>query len=191
MRLAAAAFAGTMLLLLVGGAAHAQTASPPPPLPPPDPGVTWTTEWYGWQTLAADAGAASLIGAAFATNGSASVATALTGLGVYLVGAPIVHAVNGRGETAAGDIGLRLVTPFVGAMFGAAALSCTGMLNGICEGVGAGVGLLVGAGVAAVLDASLLAYRKRIVDRPSAGLTWTPTVSVAPQGMTAGVGGAF
>jgi hypothetical protein len=71
--------------------------------------------WYGWQTLTTD-------GAALATwfvvnpivrdpDLPAVQAVNFAGLGVYLLGAPIVHALHGNPAAAVGSFGLRAL-PF-------------------------------------------------------------------------------
>src|SRR5262245_7305404 len=67
--------------------------------------------WYGWQTLAIDGTAfatwtvTSLVGK---TQARPPVSTVnLAGRGVYLLGAPIVHAVHGKPGAAIGSLALR------------------------------------------------------------------------------------
>ena len=93
----------------------AQPAQPPPP-PPPKEKKKQEKEWYGWQTLAADAGAFVLMGACQATK---VYSIFDVGLGAYFLGPPIVHIVHGNAGQAFGSLGLRLVTPWVTGAIGA------------------------------------------------------------------------
>jgi hypothetical protein len=120
------------------------------------------SSWYGWQTLIVDAGSVAV-----AALGWEKQALSAVGVGGYLLGGPIVHAVHGRGISAAGSLGLRLAAPLVGAVIGYEAG------GGACQraketdrtdpadGLGAAFGALAGASVgvlgAIILDAALLA----------------------------------
>jgi hypothetical protein len=180
----------------------------PGTLPAPEPRVTHTTEWYGWQTLAIDAGATLLLFSAFAVPSrpwdSLAGGMALAG---YVAGPPLVHAVHRRLDMALGDAASRVALPVVGFLVGAAIGNATcrappndaSAPSAIGSDIGtalcpAGValeGAAVGAVGAIVLDAALFARTPRTVVGPTDGLVWLPRVSFIPQGMTAGVGAVF
>jgi hypothetical protein len=118
----------------------AQPTTPPAPSPAPPAAVTTgaipqpPTEhrWYGWQTIIVDGLAIPL---AFLSPWAA--------LPVYGLGGPIVHILHGHAGRGAGDFGLRLAGPVVGATVG-------GLVGGWSNGApffGAGGGALVAAAI--------------------------------------------
>ncbi len=92
------------------------TAAPPPSPPPKKKESKPEKEWYGWQTLAVDAGAFALMGAGQATK---VYSIFDVGLGAYFLGPPVVHVVHGNVGQAFGSVGLRLVTPWITGAIGA------------------------------------------------------------------------
>ena len=100
-------------------AAPAQPAQPPPSpeKPKKKPGQP-EKEWYGWQTLGVDAGAAVLMIAGQVTQ---AYSVFDVGLGAYFFAPPVVHIVHGNGGPAFGSLGLRLVAPWVGVAIGVTA----------------------------------------------------------------------
>lgn len=127
--------------------------------------------WYGWQTLAADAGAIALFTTAGllsnaadhgAHDRTAATATLWLGLGTYALGGPIVHLAHDRPATMARSSAMRVLLPLAGGITAlpAARIVCDSRNDDdglACLGasfvVGAGLGLIA----AAVLDATLLA----------------------------------
>jgi hypothetical protein len=142
-----------------------EASSDTPPSPLAD---TQQRHWYGWQTLIVD-------GAGILTL------PVLVGVGVYLVGPPIVHWAHGRVGLGFADIGMRLGLAFG---FGVAAYAHTGPQH---------TSLLASAllfsaieSPAIALDASVLAWEK--VERPKV----TPLVVPRKEGgAMLGVVGTF
>jgi hypothetical protein len=117
--------------------------------------------WYGWQTLASDGAAGGLFLAAVADHGK----TALYGVSgiTYVLGAPIVHLAHGQWEMSLASLGVRTVTPLLGAAIGnhydnCQAASVTGSSRGACSSKWEVTGVAVGGLAAALLDGLLLAY---------------------------------
>ena len=70
-------------------------------------------EWYGWQTLLTDASAVLLI-----VPVSKAPVLGYAGIGMYGLGAPIVHLAHGNPGRAAGSFALRTVLPVAGCAIG-------------------------------------------------------------------------
>jgi len=89
------------------------------------------THWYGWQTMATDAGAVALvaIGAPLTADGDktgrviAGGTLIAAGVGLYLAGGPLVHASHRRAKAAWMDAGFRLGLPGTGKEFACLAAS--------------------------------------------------------------------
>lgn len=118
--------------------------------------------WYGWQTLTADAGSATLMGVSFAvsetTRGSSTDPAALFvgSLGAYALGAPLVHLANGEAVRAAASLGLRVGVPTLGFLAIAAAADCH---SPWCKLESAAIGGLVGMLAVSAVDAAVIAHR--------------------------------
>jgi hypothetical protein len=133
--------------------------------------------WYGWQTLAADAGAVLSIAAAVGLNKledecsaegghceayeTGAIALLVLGAGTFVFGGPIVHFSHGYVGKGFGSLGMRLAAP---AMFLLGAVNCD--IFGSCPGAP-----LILAGLAAVpgamaLDAAWLAFEEADSDDP-------------------------
>lgn len=145
--------------------------------------------WYGWQTLITD-GAALL---------AAPIAPA-AGVGLYLVGAPLVHATHGRFGTAAGSFGLRLGAPLVGGVTGIVlwglGSDCgfdgpelCGLGSVLYGAVGAGLGVIT----AVTLDASLLAREPAPPQaKRTSAISFRPSASPRRDGgLDVGLGGTW
>lgn len=177
-----------VVLGLASTAAFAEpTGVPSQPQPVPEPPLI---ESYRLQTALAD-GAALLTLAAGA--GSSDSSTFKLGIGIYLLGAPIVHLMHHRPSRAFGDLALRAAIP------AAATLLLLSAHRDPCSSPGANyrctdwgalglwaVGLIGGATVASVLDTSLLAKG----DDPPAR-SWSPAIAPSHGGATLGVAGSF
>jgi hypothetical protein len=196
--------AAVLVLVSTTSAARADDDGAPPDATPATtataPAAHSETRWYGWQTLAVDAGSIAVGFAASSATGRGDVGafTALTG---YALGSPIVHAVHGRTDAALGDVALRLGAPLAGAAigYGIGAASFQGCAPGewFCGRdwsgfVGASLGALGGAVTAVILDASLLGRERVRKDDVAGGVRWAPQVGVSPRGEpSVGVGGSF
>ncbi len=158
--------------------------------------------WYGWQTMSADG--ASLAVVALGASTGASVVT-WAGIGGLVLGAPLVHVANKRGEIGAVSLGLRIALPLLGAGIGyASAGSCYEdpnsheflghcFLHGLNE---AAAGLLVGLASASIIDASALSYGRRETAKPqeTAKLRVTavaPSYDPLTRTASLGMGGSF
>ena len=134
------------------------------------PGETAPTarpvESYRLQTAAVDVAAVALLAAglecAHACTDSSSTPWLLAGIGVYLVGAPVVHGLHGRLNRAFGDFGMR-AAPVVLGLIVAGSSNCAPQDDDGCwtEANGrAYEGILVGTAgglAAAVYDTWVLA----------------------------------
>ena len=121
--------------------------------------------WYGWQTLTIDGVAAALLFASIAStdasNNDATGGMLVIAGGTYLLGTPIVHAMNGRAGIGAASLGIRIGLPIIGLLaFGTDSQSLEG----------AAAGFILGMGTAVAIDAAVFA-RKR---PPGADLPHAP-----------------
>jgi hypothetical protein len=161
--------------------------------------VQMTTEWYGWQTLAADGASLALfvggVGTTAARSSGTSSALLLGSLAVYSLGGPIIHFAHNRPGAALGSFGLRWGMPTVGTLLGVsfAYASCgKSNDNGVCYGVYGLLGLTVGTIGAIVVDSALLAREQVQVKFTAAkNFTWRPDLNVSPSSVSAGLSGAF
>jgi hypothetical protein len=133
--------------------------------------------WYGWQTLATDLGAVALVAAALAVadGGEPPAALGYAGLGLYVLGGPVVHLAHRNPGRAAGSLALRVGGPILGGAVGCAADGNDGGVG--CLG-GLALGVFLGTLSAVVIDAAALAHEP--VSKPTA--RWRapkPRVSVA------------
>lgn len=157
------------------------------PLPPAPP----EAHWYGWQTLAADAGTLAIFitaGAEGGRGGSDKVAETLAWMGVlsYEFAPGIVHFAHRHPGRGFASFGIRLGLPLAGVFLGAAAASgCDGFL---CEAGGAAVGALVGVGGAIAIDAAVFAYDDPELAAPRSAFL-VPTLAVMPGRATLGLAG--
>lgn len=141
---------------------------------------------YGYQTATVDLLSATLALASPKLGAPAGISA----FGSYLVLAPLVHAIHGRGTASAFDLGMRLVAASAGASLGYAVGCGIGECNfhtrGVMDGViGASVGLGVGAIGASVVDAIWLARK------PRKEATLVPSFSVVGASTTWGLAGSF
>lgn len=138
--------------------------------PQPSAGASW----YGYQTASADATAGALTALSFQTN---SGAASWAAIGVYLLGAPLVHAAHQRPLAALGSLGLRIGVPLLAAAVGAATADCTNRVvnDENCEFGPSIVGLGVGIVVAAIIDSAAIAW-----DPPSSPGPYRPAPVTEP-----------
>ncbi len=155
------------------------------PWPPDDSGEP-ERRWYGWQTLLVDA---LSIGFAVATAGRGGE----LGLGVYVFGAPVVHAAHGHPGKALGSFGLRLGAPFVGAFIGSSGADCSGPDREDFCGLGEALeGALIGASFAIAVDAIVIANEDVEKKPPTErGVQLSPSVSVTRDRRMLLLGGSF
>ena len=187
--------------------ATAQPPAPPAPsttatAPPPAPSATASKRtWYGWQILIADGVDIPIIGAFIAQQigphpGNDTTAHAVfgtIGFTLFLVPAPVIHAVHGQPGRAVISGVLRLVLPSLGAVIGL--FSDNVQVGGVLEGSAIGMGL------AAILDDALLAWKEPEEPPTQAAsggpwVHWLPTLGLARDAgqrdvPTIGVVGAF
>jgi hypothetical protein len=166
-------------------------ASEAPPMP-----TTMVKDTYAGHVLLADglAFGTMIVGAKYE-----SPAIATVGFVGYFAGGPIVHGLHGRGATAGASVGLRVLTPIVGALTfaGLFRLGSGGSENscnpdGLCDtalepaAVGLAVGGVLGFIAAPILDATLLARKEWFNNLPL-----VPSVAIGKGGGTVTVGGVF
>lgn len=140
--------------------------------------------WYGWQTLIVDGFAlgATTMGVAMGLREGWPIF--LVGTGGYLVGAPVVHFAHGR-LIGLGSLGLRVVTPFVGALLVGVLVGSVSEIVAEEESTfkqrvkpfeyGVAAGFLAGMAGAIAIDAFLIAYEPPAKPKPS-----TPAARLVP-----------
>ncbi len=162
------------VLMACPAAAFAQQA-PPPASPRTEP------VWYGYQTLALDAGTFAM---AYLAGEKGSSQLAYLSIGSYVLSGPLVHAAHGRYEIAGVSFLLRAGAPVGGALLGLAVASTShddwAGLGGILFGG------IIGIGTASLVDACALSLEE-VPAAPSFQIGITPTRG----GATLGAAGAF
>ena len=173
----------SFVLLSVLAIPSVASADVPAVVPPPEPPVA--TPWYGYEALATDGAAATLLLPALLGKGSGmQIGFGLASAGTYLLGAPVVHAARGHGGKAAGDFAMRLLLPAGVGLFGGfigmstyrpapcTPPTTTGFDLNLCplgqqlgEAAAFGAGALIGAGIgmasAIAINAAHLLLRQR------------------------------
>jgi hypothetical protein len=148
--------------------------------------------FYGWQNLGMDAASLGLFFAGAYYDGDGATALGLAGLGGYLFGSPVVHALHGHTGRAAGSLAMRVGVPL--ALYGITWAvedhpDCSNDGGWFCGLDAALMPIFVGAlgaGAVMIADDFGLAY-----DQKPVGPSWTPTVSAGHGGMTFGIAGTF
>ncbi|MBI2390463.1 MAG: hypothetical protein HYV09_12815 [Deltaproteobacteria bacterium] len=168
----------------------AATALPPMDLEPPPVSPKPVRTWYGWQNLAIDGAAVTLLYVAGNASGRDNDSFGYGAVATYALGGPIIHLAHGNPGTALGSLALRVGAPVGGAMLGCAADADSSELG--CLG-GAVVGFLLGYGTAVAVDAAALAYEEHEAPR-----AWsktrplvTPTASWTGHAGSIGLQGLF
>lgn len=152
-----------------------------------------TRVYYGWQNLGFDAASIALFSLAINADRPAAGNLAYAGLGGYLFGSPLVHALHGHHARALGSLALRVGVPLgLGALTWAVedkedcSSSDSAFFCGL-EDVLLPVFLgTLGAGVVVLADDIGLAY-----DEKPAAPSWTPTFQASKGGVTFGLAGTF
>lgn len=146
------------------------------------------THWYGWETLLADGVS---IGAIAVTPVGAAVG--------YVLGAPLVHGINGHAGKAAASLGLRVAAPVAGSLLAYAVLRVATQSDcrGLCVGYAALFGGIAGIATAITVDAAVLA-REPTKPQPAAvaarkpqTTAVVPLVAPRPGGVDIGVAAVF
>jgi hypothetical protein len=145
------------------------------------------TQWYGWQTLLSDAAAVTLMAALPLEVG------VYAGAGVFVAGAPLIHAAHGQPGRMGISFALRLIPPV--ALGGSLALASSCTNNGE-DFLGCEIGILLlgftasvaAAATAITLDAAVLAKKEA---RPPSSLALAPMVLPTLGGATFGLAGTF
>ena len=120
-----------------------------------DTPVSSSRVWYGWQILLVDVSAFAATALSIRTSGTISATLGVVGIGGYLAGGPIVHAVHRRaGGVVAGSVALRVVLPLVGGLVGGAAGSSRDCGSGTANS-GDGQSLDAFCGLSALADVVL------------------------------------
>jgi hypothetical protein len=167
--------------------------------------------WYGWQTLATDLAAVSITYLALKQQGPTdpsagrapdhsgpSAGSLLGGLAVatFVFGAPAVHLVHRRLDSAGISLGLRLALPALGGLAGLGlAGGCSANATDCAKSspvLAIVVGAVVGSITASALDASTLAFEKpKPKARPIAQLGCAPVLSADGKQLGLRVFGTF
>ena len=173
----------------------AQIAPTEAPAPITDATERPKLEWYGWQTLAVDGAATGLFLSATADRGS-TVLYGLSGV-TYAIGAPSIHLGHGQWEMSIASLGVRVVTPLLGAAVGSYYDNCqtasvTTGPRSACSSKWETTGIAIGGLIAAVVDGLVFAYQparqtgasaRHAVSAPfSAG----PSATLMPKGVMLG-----
>ena len=147
-----------------------------------------TLRWYGWQSLATDAAAAGLLGAWIHSEGNTvQLVTGISCAGLYFLGGPTVHLVNGNRGRSLASLLIRGGLPLA---LGTASYvvfkdpTSQDNLNGwwsFMMGVGAGMVL------APIIDSAALGWERV----PPTSRSWTPSVIPASGGATFGLAGRW
>ena len=153
------------------GAARAVAPDAPEAPQPPQ------TSWYGWQTLAADAGAIGLMSLGFVVDDAkygvdwtqrhnyelGANVLFVSSFAAYTFGGPAVHWAHGHGRKGLASLGLRVGAPLGGMLAGLllGAASCSGGFDDgdfvPCPVAFGAIGFLAGAVAAPIVDAAVLA----------------------------------
>jgi hypothetical protein len=173
------------------------TRLPLVPTPPPEgsqaEAPATTRSFYGWQNLGVDAASIALLALSLdADDDVGGTLMASVGLGGYLFGSPLVHALHGHGERAAGSFALRLGVPVgLGALTWAVEdhPDCDNNSEWFCgfsEAIMPVFVGMLGAGAVVLADDFGLAY-----DEKPAAPRFVPTFQASHGGMTFGLAGTF
>jgi hypothetical protein len=123
----------------------------PNPVVPPE--SSWSIgHWYGWQGLALD-GAAATIVYAYRNDYDGRKLSTRAGAAFFVVGGPTVHIAHRKYAKAAASLGLRTVVPLLLYVL----LAGKGGSSGE-PGIGAGFPLVAGVVIAALIDDLALAW---------------------------------
>lgn len=160
------------VVALASTRALAQPALTAPSAPP----IT-TSEWYGWQVLAADGAA---LGIGIATE-QPEIALGWVGTGAA------VHAYHHHYGRAVLSVGMRIGLPILGMALGeSSAKGCTG---DFCDLGAVLAGGLVGMGAAEVIDLVESTDEHEVLPAPSR--SWTPIAGIRHGGGTLGIAARF
>lgn len=145
--------------------------------------------WYGWQILAGDGTAVTML---FLAARFDSETLAWSAVAAYAFGGPIIHWSHGNVGTGFVSLALRVGLPSVGAYVGCAADDSEDFLFGRCF-TGASLGGFLGYVTAVVVDAAVLAHADEAAPRSSAKARplVAPTASWTNHGGTIGLQGLF
>jgi hypothetical protein len=165
-----------------------QMASEAPPMP-----TTMVKDTYPGHVLIADGLSFGALILGIHEDSAPLVSAGIVG---YFAGGPLVHVAHGRAATGGASVGLRVLTPLVGALAfaGIVTLAAGGDAGGDCGGdfciepaaAGAALGGVLGVIAAPILDASLLARKEWFNYLPL-----VPAVAINPGGGTVTLGGVF
>jgi hypothetical protein len=158
-------------------------------------------EWYGWQTLAVDGPVIVMM--PFFVGYEYTTATYLD-LGIYTVGAPIVHFAKGEVGRGLGSLGLRGLMVTLGVLayrnyidtrkncdhsFGSQSEFCG---FGVMAAGGLGLLAMLGMGGAVAIDAAVLArHDVPVRGRTHAGIQYVPNFLISHDSALVTVGGTF
>ena len=178
-----------MMLFLTVGIAASRAAAEAPVIEPAgvapgtraDVAPPARASWYGYQTFSADATAVALLLVAAEKNWDAG---AIGAVGVYVLGAPLVHAAHRRPEAAVGSLAMRVLLPLLGSALGGASADCSMRVvnDENCDFGGKVMGLVVGTAAAVIIDSAALAWERKAPPPPGLSTTRAPS---SPIGLAA------
>ncbi len=109
-------------------------------------------DWYGWQTITADAASVGTI--ALGIN-RRFTPLAIAGAGGLILGAPILHAAHGNWGNAGLSLGSRVLFPLGGMLLGGVLSGGGSVTDGLAKTWGGG---LLGFGAALVVDYAVISF---------------------------------
>jgi hypothetical protein len=148
--------------------------------------------WYGWQTLLADAGTLTL---AIVAASSANAPLGVVSYGSYIFSPPIIHWVHGKTGIGFASLGMRVVGPVVTTLIGYAIDASSSRTSELQGAAGAALGLLVGYVATVVVDAAVFAYDAPAPRAQSSArgrpFVVVPTLGASADRASIGLGGTF
>jgi hypothetical protein len=164
----------------------------------PEAAPSGPASWYGYQTFAPDALALTIFVVAGGVRAEDPAVATVAGL--YLLGAPTVHALHRRPGAVVGSLSLRILLPFLSSTVGSVVANCGNQVvnDEACDFGERFVGFGVGMVLAMVADAALLSWerptppvRPTTPPAPRAAATTTTTLSLSPVPLRGGGGLVF
>jgi hypothetical protein len=154
-------------------------------------GACASSTWYGWQTMAVDGGAFTLLIVGLYARDRSEGPLMVAGATAYLVGGPSIHFAHHNVPRGVASVGVRIGAPFLGAAIGISLADCSSHGEDACLTVGSLLGFGAGMLSAAVIDGALLAYDEPPSHEVPSSVRVAPTVIVDAKHATLGVAGTF
>ncbi|EFK95991.1 membrane protein [sediment metagenome] len=142
-------------------------------------------QWYGWQTLAFDVPSLATF---YVAQSKGEGGIALGALGVFVVGAPLVHVAHGEPKRGILSASMHLLLPVVGLV--AVYPGLAKAMPDVSEDTQTAMAVTMAGAGAAVFDTLVLAWDEEEVLVPISG-TVGPRIVGVGSGAVIGVGGTF